>query len=136
MKINSFWQWLLSEIEKYNYLEHDIQGICNVAADSLFVLESFKAFVSQVQREEPSKEYIYRDCVCIYMNDGGIFLYDWNQEYDGDVVYEKHITFIPPFITLYKLKGYSAQLTAVEYVFNNPTVPDHFTKVVSDEPKS
>lgn len=122
MKTHSFWQWLLAEIEKHDYLEHDIQGICDVATNSLYVLESFKTFTSKLQVEEPNKEYIYRGCLRVYMNDGGMFLYNWQQEYDGDVVYEKHINFVPPFMTLYKQKGYSAELTAVDYTYNNSTV--------------
>lgn len=124
MKENSFWDWLISNITKEGYKEPHIQGIFN-GKDSLLKVEEFKKATSIYIDDESNKQHIYPSYLRIYMYDGGLFEYDWRQDYDGEEVYERHIRFIPPFKKVYVLNGYSENILPIVHAWHNSSIPDN-----------
>jgi len=125
MKSLSFWEWLVEEFLSHGHQPYEIDKIVRPETLEVYDQNKFTAFVRNPTPEE-NKLAIYRGNLLFFMIDGSQFHYSWMNEYDGEMLYERNMRYIPSLKAIKdKLKTNSALLTVVECVHHNSSVPDH-----------
>ena len=123
-KVVTFWGWLTQELIKSGYQPYDIAQIVKPKVWKAYDYNKFLTFTSQVFGDG-RKDAVYRDDLILFMTDESQFHYTWKEEYDGEVVYERRLRYIPSLKALQgKIIKEETSFTEIDVVPNNSSVPD------------
>lgn len=120
----TFWGWLTQELIKSGYQPYNIVQIVKPKTWEVYDYNKFLTFTNQAFGNS-KKDAIYRGNLIFFMFDESQFHYTWKEEYDGEIVYERHLRYIPSLKAIQgKLIKEGATFTSVDVVPNNSWVPD------------